>query len=93
MLDTESFPARQAWRWDIVLYAFDDGKPEERDAVMCRRAMLQERDIVVHLKLSQYLKEKLAACQATHGQAFDAVFSQLPPNVAVQLRGALGEDR
>ena len=93
MLAAGLFPARQAWKWDIVRYAITDGKPEERDAVMCRRAMLQERDIVVHLKLSQYLKEKLAACQATHGQAFNAAFSQLPPNVAVQLRGALGEDQ
>ena len=67
--------------------------PGKCEPVTCRRALLQERDIVVHLRLSQYLKEKLAACQATHGQAFDAAFSQLSPNVALQLRGALGEDQ
>ena len=57
--------------------------------VDCRRADLQERDIVAHLRLSQHLKEKLAVCQAVHGRAFDAAFAQLSPNVAEQLRGAL----
>ena len=55
-----------------------------------RRAALQDRDIVAHLRLSQQLKEKLTACQAVHGQAFEAAFSQLSPSVAEQLKGALG---
>ena len=56
----------------------------------CRRAALQERDIVLHLRLSEQLKEKLTACQAVHGKAFEAAFSQLSPSVAEQLKGALG---
>ena len=56
----------------------------------CRRALLQERDVVAHLCLSQHLKEQLAACQAVHGRAFESAFSQLSPNVAEQLKGALG---
>lgn len=58
---------------------------------MRRRAALQERDVVEHLQLSKHLKESLVACQAVHGQAFDAAFSHLSPNVAGQLKGALGK--
>ena len=50
---------------------------------------MQERDVVAHLQLSQHLKGKLAVCQAVHGEAFGAAFSQLSPNVAEQLKGAL----
>ena len=47
--------------------------------------------MVAHLQLSKHMKESLVACQAMHGQAFDAAFSHLSPNVAEQLKGALGQ--
>lgn len=69
----------------LLLVGFDS-----HCVIECRRAALQERDIVAHLRLSQHLKEQLAACQALHGRAFESAFSQLSPNVAEQLKGALG---
>ena len=55
-----------------------------------RRRALQERDPVVVQKLSVVLKERIGACAALHGPAFEAAAQRLPPALAEQLRAAMG---
>ena len=45
---------------------------------------------MVTQQLSAVLKEKVGACAALHGAAFEAAAQRLPPALAEQLRAAMG---
>ena len=54
-----------------------------------RRRQLREADVVVRLRLSDALRERLALAAALHGPAFQAAGAAMDPALANQLQEAV----
>ncbi len=52
---------------------------------------MQEADLVTQLRLSDLLREKLAACAAAHGQEFHAAMAGVSGPIVAQVQAMVGQ--